>query len=80
MVPGARVRESLKTEALGLVRLHPVHPCLTLPIAEACERFDQVAEPSFKHFALPPQTPLSAVVEEAIRAGKTSVDPFETPA
>ena len=79
MVSGAKARVDLKTEALDRVQLHPVHPCLTPPITKAYERFDQVEEPSFKYFALPPETPPSVVVEEAIRAGKTSVDPVETP-
>ena len=78
MVSGANDREALKAKALQRVRLRPEHPCLTPPITKAYERFDQVVEPSFKHFALPPGTPPRAVVEEAIRADKTSVDPVET--
>ena len=69
----------LKKQALGVVSPHPVHPCLTPPIIKAYDRFDQVVEPSFKYFALPWGTPPGVVVEEAMRAGKTSVDPVETP-
>ena len=47
--------------------------------AKAYELFDQVVEPFFRHFALPPGTPPRAVVEEAIRAAKTGIDPVETP-
>jgi len=79
MVSGANDREALKVKALARVPLRPEHPCLGPPIIEAYERFDQVVEPSFKHFALPPGTPPRAVVEEeAIRAGKTSLDPVKT--
>ena len=79
MVSGANDREALKTKALDRVRLRPEHPCLTPPITKAYERFDQVVEPSYKHFALPLGTSRRAVVEEAIRAGKTSGDPVGTP-
>lgn len=79
MVSGANDREALKAKALPRVPLRPEHPCLTPPIAKAYERFDHVVEPFFKHFALPPGTPPRAVVEEAIRAAKTGIDPVETP-
>ena len=69
----------LKKQALRVVSLHPVDPCLTPPIIKAYDRFDQVVEPSFKYFALPWETPPGVVVEEAVRAGKTSVGPVETP-
>jgi hypothetical protein len=79
MVSGANDREALKAKSLHRVPLRPEHPCLTPPITKAYERFDQVVEPSFKHFALLLGMPPRALVEEAIRAGKTSVDPVETP-
>lgn len=79
MVSGANDREALKAKALKRVPLRPEHPCLTPPITKAYERFDKVFGPPFKHCALPPGTSPRVVVEEAIRAGKTNVDPVETP-
>jgi hypothetical protein len=78
MVSGVSDREALKGNALKRVPLCPEHPCLGPPITKAYERFDQIVAPSFKHFALPPRTPPRAVVEEVIRAGKTSGNPVET--
>ena len=75
----AKARADLKKQALGVVAPHPVDPCLTPPIIKAYDRFDQVVEPSFKYFALPWETPPGVVVEQAIRAGKTSADSVETP-
>jgi predicted Rossmann-fold nucleotide-binding protein len=79
MVSGAHAREALKAKALELIPQRPEHPCLGPPITKAYELFDQVVEPFFKHFALPPETPPRAVVEEAILVGKTSGGSVETP-
>jgi predicted Rossmann-fold nucleotide-binding protein len=75
MVSGTDARKLLKKDATDRVSLRPAHPCLGPLIIKAYERFDRVVEPFFQHFALPPKTPPSAVVEAAIRAAKASGPP-----
>jgi len=78
MVSGVNARKALKDKARQRVPLRPTHPCLGPQIARAYGLFDQIVEPSFQHFALPPNTLPSTVVDAVIGAAKASGKPIET--
>ena len=82
VVPGVVARDALKEEAQRRIPLPRAddHERLGPPIKQAYERFDHVVEPSFKHFALPPNAPASAVVEAATLAAETRSRPAESAA